>query len=124
MHVWISCASVGAGDTYLMTSVLAGAALQYADVLYTIGGAANYRAAHSYYAAAIDLSEGENVRALYGLCATAAQLNALRDSGKVRPCAVHCLGSHASEKLLQAQKVKIVACRLAVHCRSGQPESC
>ena len=68
-----------------MSGVLAGAALQYADVLYTIGGAAHYRTAHSYYAAAVDLSEGENVRALYGLCATAAQLNALRESGKVRP---------------------------------------
>ena len=56
---------------------------QYADLLYTMGGPANYRAARSYYAAAVDLSQGENVRALYGLCATAAQLSTLREGSKV-----------------------------------------
>lgn len=56
-------------------------AVQYADVLYTMGGAANLRAARAYYSAAVDLSSGENVRALYGLCATAAQLGALREGG-------------------------------------------
>ena len=90
-----------------MTSVLGGAALQYADVLYTIGGAAHYRTAHSYYAAAIDLSEGESVRALYGLCATAAQLNALKESGKV--CLVRGSGLlmdvHASEGAAAGYKV-------------------
>ncbi|KAK9830222.1 hypothetical protein WJX72_010425 [[Myrmecia] bisecta] len=56
--------------------------VQYADVLYTMGGAtgANYRLALSYYAAAVKLSKGENTRALYGVCACQAQLNGI---GKV-----------------------------------------
>ena len=63
---------------------------QLADVLYTMGGAAHYRAARAYYAAAVDLSSGENVRALYGLCATAAQLSALNQgSSKVLGTPVH-----------------------------------
>ena len=48
--------------------------VQYADVLYTIGGATNYQTARTHYSAAIDISSGRNVRALYGLCATSAQL--------------------------------------------------
>lgn len=55
--------------------------MQYADVMYTMGGAANYRTARAYYSAAVDLSSGENVRALYGLCAVAAQLSALKEGG-------------------------------------------
>ncbi|CAL5228783.1 g11975 [Coccomyxa viridis] len=48
--------------------------VQYADVLYTIGGAANYQTARTHYSAAIEISSGRNARALYGLCATSAQL--------------------------------------------------
>ncbi len=48
--------------------------VQYADVLYTIGGAANYQTARTHYSAAIEISSGQNARALYGLCATSAQL--------------------------------------------------
>lgn len=59
--------------------------VQYADVLYTIGGASNYRTARSYYAAAVDLSDGNNVRALYGLCAASAQLLGLKEGNKVLP---------------------------------------
>lgn len=40
--------------------------LRYADVLYTLGGAGNCRTARSYYAKAIELSQGTSARALYG----------------------------------------------------------
>ena len=55
--------------------------VQYADVLYTIGGTANYQTARTHYSAAIDISSGHNVRALYGLCAASAQLK--KDDSKV-----------------------------------------
>ena len=54
--------------------------VQYADVLYTLGGS-SYTTAQTYYAAAVKLSEGHSIRALYGLCACAAQLS----SGKAGP---------------------------------------
>lgn len=63
--------------------------VQYADIMYTIGGthaaghradviANDYRTAQSYYAAAVRMSEGQNVRALYGLCASTSQLSGLK----------------------------------------------
>ncbi|KAK9791364.1 hypothetical protein WJX73_009896, partial [Symbiochloris irregularis] len=56
--------------------------VQYADILYTIGGSNgnNFRTARSYYAAAVQLSKGTNVRALYGLCACSAQLSGIKGS--------------------------------------------
>jgi tetratricopeptide (TPR) repeat protein len=57
--------------------------VQLADVLYTLGpggGGGHLRAARSHYAAAVELSGGANMRALYGLCAATAALG-----GKVRP---------------------------------------
>ncbi|KAK9863750.1 hypothetical protein WJX84_003356 [Apatococcus fuscideae] len=50
--------------------------VQYADILYTMGGASssNYKTALTYYSAAIETSEGQSVRALYGACACAAQM--------------------------------------------------
>ena len=48
--------------------------VQYADVLYTIGGSANYQTARTHYSAAVDISSGQNARALYGLSAASAQL--------------------------------------------------
>lgn len=50
--------------------------VQYADILYTLGGSStsNYRTALTYYSAAIETSEGQNARALYGACACSAQL--------------------------------------------------
>eukprot|EP00884_Botryococcus_braunii_P012080 jgi/Botrbrau1/20873/Bobra.0135s0008.1 len=52
--------------------------IQYADVVYTMGGSAsNFRSARSYYAAALELSGGTNVRAQYGITASTAQLGAL-----------------------------------------------
>lgn len=54
--------------------------LQYAEILYTLGGMENLKAARSYYAAAIEYSAGENVRALWGVCLVDAALKQL--SGK------------------------------------------
>nr|ACH63227.1 O-linked GlcNAc transferase-like protein [Rheum australe] len=42
--------------------------LAYADVLYTMGGLENLQTAKKYYASTIDLTGGENTRALYGVC--------------------------------------------------------
>ena len=54
--------------------------VQYADILYTVGGAngQNYRTARAYYTAAVQLSSGRSVRALYGLSACAAQLGGIK----------------------------------------------
>eukprot|EP00271_Cylindrocystis_brebissonii_P006914 TRINITY_DN19848_c1_g1_i1.p1 TRINITY_DN19848_c1_g1~~TRINITY_DN19848_c1_g1_i1.p1 ORF type:complete len:316 (+),score=68.68 TRINITY_DN19848_c1_g1_i1:570-1517(+) len=46
--------------------------LQYAQILYTMGGAENIKLARQYYAAAVQYSGGHNLRALYGLCLCAA----------------------------------------------------
>lgn len=54
--------------------------VRYADVLYTMGGS-NLKTARQYYAAALKLSNGEDTRALYGICCTAAALSAQK--GKV-----------------------------------------
>jgi len=40
----------------------------YLQSLYTMGGPDNLKAARSYYAAAIEYSGGDNVRALWGVC--------------------------------------------------------
>ncbi len=50
--------------------------VHYADILYTMGGSSisNYKTALTYYSAAIETSEGQNARALYGACACSAQL--------------------------------------------------
>ena len=47
--------------------------VQYADVLYTMGGG-HLRMARQHYAAAVKLSNGESLRSLYGICCTAAAL--------------------------------------------------
>lgn len=74
--------------------------VQYADVLYTIGGSNghNYRTARAYYAAAVQLSGGKNVRALYGLTACAAQLGGIKGSAGKDP---EELGSLAARLLQQ-----------------------
>lgn len=48
--------------------------VRYADVLYTMGGV-HLKTARQYYAAALKLSNGEDLRALYGVCCTAATLS-------------------------------------------------
>ncbi|EFJ32913.1 hypothetical protein SELMODRAFT_167610 [Selaginella moellendorffii] len=49
--------------------------LGYAEILYTIGGLENLKTAKKYYASAIELSGGKNMRALYGVCLCAAGIN-------------------------------------------------
>lgn len=46
--------------------------VKLAECLYTIGGLENVQAARKYFAAAVDLSSGSDLRALYGLSACAA----------------------------------------------------
>ncbi|KAL4420359.1 hypothetical protein ABPG77_006166 [Micractinium sp. CCAP 211/92] len=55
--------------------------LLYADTLYTIGGANNWRTARTYYSGVIEMTKGRSIRALYGVCACAAQLAGLRRGG-------------------------------------------
>eukprot|EP00878_Enallax_costatus_P036444 GHUV01040930.1.p1 GENE.GHUV01040930.1~~GHUV01040930.1.p1 ORF type:complete len:227 (+),score=87.09 GHUV01040930.1:496-1176(+) len=49
--------------------------IRYADVLATIGGAAQLRTARAYYSKALQVSNGRSVRALYGLIAVANHLS-------------------------------------------------
>lgn len=46
---------------------------RYAEVMYTMGGV-HLKTARQYYAAALKLSNGQDLRALYGTCCTAAAL--------------------------------------------------
>lgn len=55
--------------------------LLYADTLYTLGGANNWRTARTYYSGVIEMTKGRSTRALYGACACTAQLAGLRRSG-------------------------------------------
>lgn len=56
--------------------------LRYAELLYTIGGLENYRAARKYYSAAVDLSGGKNIRALYGVVLCGAAINQTKGRSK------------------------------------------
>ena len=47
--------------------------IRYADVMYTLGGV-HLKTARQYYAAALKLSNGHDLRALYGISCTAAAL--------------------------------------------------
>lgn len=96
--------------------------VQYADVMYTLGGthasghraeavATDYRTAQSYYAAAVHMSKGSNLRALYGLCAATSQLAGL----KVKTCAMYVQGSGHQACLsdpvpMQQQKFMVQQC--------------
>lgn len=51
--------------------------ISYADVLYTMGGIENIQTAKKYYAAAIQLTGGKNIRALYGVCLCSGAINQL-----------------------------------------------
>jgi len=42
--------------------------LQYAEVLYTLGGKKDFETARQYYAQSLELKPENNLRALYGLC--------------------------------------------------------
>mmetsp|Transcript_9924 Transcript_9924/g.11491 ORF Transcript_9924/g.11491 Transcript_9924/m.11491 type:complete len:302 (-) Transcript_9924:660-1565(-) len=57
--------------------------LKYAEILYTMPGspperADNLRTARKYYAAAVQLTDGKSVRALYGLWASCRELSELK----------------------------------------------
>lgn len=45
-----------------------------ADVLYTLGGNANLKAARAYYSKAVEVSGGSNARALWGVTACCANI--------------------------------------------------
>ncbi|XP_078177801.1 uncharacterized protein LOC144572211 [Carex rostrata] len=51
--------------------------ISYADVLFTMGGLENFQTAKKYYAAAIQLTGGKNIRALYGVCMCGGAINLL-----------------------------------------------
>ncbi|KAL2652129.1 hypothetical protein R1flu_020257 [Riccia fluitans] len=51
--------------------------LGYAELLYTMGGLENLRAAKKYYAATIELSGGRNIRALYGVVLSGTAISQL-----------------------------------------------
>jgi ER membrane protein complex subunit 2 len=59
--------------------------LLLADTLYSIGGHPNWRTARTYYSGVLELTEGKNVRALYGvcLCGSALQTKAGRGASGV-----------------------------------------
>ena len=63
-------------ELLLQQPTSAGYHLLYADTLYTMGGAANWRTARSYYSGVLEMTAGRELRALYGVCACAAQLAA------------------------------------------------
>lgn len=71
----------------------ANAQLLLAETLYAAGGAANWEAARGYFAGVIEITGGENTRALVGAAACAAQL-ARRGGGSE-------LGELAGEALRQ-----------------------
>ncbi|GAB4815904.1 hypothetical protein N2152v2_002950 [Parachlorella kessleri] len=52
--------------------------LLLADTLYTLGGPQNWRTARSYYSGVVELTNGRELRALYGVCACTAQLTGVR----------------------------------------------
>ena len=87
--------------------------VQFADIMYTIGGthasghrsdvvANDYRIAQTYYAAAVRMSEGQNARALYGLCASTSQLSGIKVTmyPAVTCCRYNFLHSSASTQCL------------------------
>ncbi|KAI3425316.1 hypothetical protein D9Q98_009081 [Chlorella vulgaris] len=86
--------------------------LLLADTLYTLGGAHNWRAARSYYSGVIELSKGQNLRALCGVCACAAQLSGIRRGAGGSSTGEEELPRLAGERLQQ---------QYAVHCPAKLP---
>lgn len=91
--------------------------LLLADTLYTLGGANNWRTARSYYSGVIEMTRGRNLRALYGVCACAAQISGLRRGGGG--------GSGGADEEDGAELAKLSAQSLqqqyAVHCPDKLP---
>ncbi|KAK9830829.1 hypothetical protein WJX74_009133 [Apatococcus lobatus] len=82
--------------------------VHYADILYTMGGSSssNFRTALTYYSAAIETSEGQNVRALYGACACSAQLAGTKARSQPGQPAPPELSSLAGQQLLKLYKAQ------------------
>lgn len=78
--------------------------LRYADVLYTIGGASNWKMSLSYYSHALELSGGGSVRALFGVCTCLSQLDPKAGSSDGEH--VSTLGSLSAEALLKQYSEK------------------
>jgi ER membrane protein complex subunit 2 len=61
------------------------------------GGTENYKVAHTYYARVLELTHGDNVRALYGVLAAKNALEASGEGGLV----TNELSSLSRQRLLQ-----------------------
>ncbi|CAA6667033.1 unnamed protein product [Spirodela intermedia] len=77
--------------------------LAYAEVLYTMGGLENLQTAKKYYASTIDLTGGQNTRALYGVCMCAFAISQLA-KGRSKEQESADLQSLAAEALLKEYK--------------------
>lgn len=77
--------------------------LRYADILYTLGGATNLKAARTYYSKAVQLSNGLSTRALYGIAACSAHLQDKGAGSDLTEASVDVLlklyGQHAPSKV-------------------------
>ncbi|KAG7671552.1 hypothetical protein Ndes2526B_g09286 [Nannochloris sp. 'desiccata'] len=81
--------------------------LLLAETLYSAGGTANYETARGYFSGIIEMTGGENTRALYGVCACAAQLApGGKSKGSGRSGGKNELGGLAGEALRQQYAVK------------------
>lgn len=76
--------------------------LKYAEVLYTMGGAENVRNSRKYFAAAVDLTGGDSLRALYGLWSATNAIKALK--GPKDPEDESPLGDLASKQIIALYK--------------------
>ena len=68
-----------------------------AEVYYTLGGEENMRAARKYYAAAVDMSNATDARALYGLALVEARLKKFEGGGGKKGGGGHGGGAAADE---------------------------
>jgi len=81
--------------------------LLMAETLYSAGGTANYESARGYFSGIIEMTGGENTRALYGVCACAAQLaTGGKSKGSGKNDEKSELGGLAGEALRQQYAVK------------------
>lgn len=69
---------------------------RYADILYTLGGNSNMRQARTYYSRAVDLTQGQSARGLFGILASSAAI-----TDKV--CALLCPNKDLSALVLELE---------------------
>ena len=75
-----------------------------AEVLYTVGGRENWRDAKNYFAVALDFTNGQDVRALYGVVMCVRRLKETEDEAEATGIPVSegvALADAAVERLLQ-----------------------